>query len=153
MSSWGDIWSGVQAGAATVAVIVAASQIYSARREQKGWKTLEACERYDRDPIIVGLLTTLRNARDGGNLKSDPRPFRMEVSLLSNYFDGIATGTIQGFYNETIVKDHLEPIIKDHFDEFFEPEMARRMAFRTDLYPALKALLAKWNVPDPKYRN
>ena len=47
MAEWIAIWSAVQAVGTTAATGVAAYQIHALRRDQKAWRTLEACERYD----------------------------------------------------------------------------------------------------------
>jgi hypothetical protein len=124
---WGSFWPALQGVALCATAFIAWYQIGALRRDQKAWKTLEACERYESDEVLTEALKVLRDARDSGRLKENPRPFRMEASTLLNYLEGIATGQAQGFYNQDIVRDHLEPIIRDHIAEFLEPDMARRM--------------------------
>ena len=124
MAEWIAIWSAVQAVGTIAATGVAAYQIHALRRDQKAWRTLEACERYERDPTLTQICECLRDARDKGELDKNPRPFRLEASTLLNYCDGIAIVVIQKFYVERIVKDHLEPIIRDHVEEFLSVQMA-----------------------------
>jgi hypothetical protein len=118
MADWVTIWAAIQAVGTIAAVGVAAYQIHALRRDQRAWRTLEACERYERDPTLTRILECLRDARDKGSLTNNPRPYRLEASTLLNYCDGIAIGVAQKFYLEKIVRDHLEPIIRDHVEEF-----------------------------------
>jgi hypothetical protein len=127
MAEWIAIWSAVQAVGTIAATAVAAYQIHALRRDQKAWPTLEACERYERDPTLTKICECLRDARDKGKLDENPRPFRLEASTLLNYCDGIAIGVVQKFYVEKIVKDHLAPIIRDHVEEFLSVKMAPRI--------------------------
>jgi hypothetical protein len=127
MAEWATVWSAVQAIGTISAIGVAAYQIHALRRDQKAWRTLEACERYERDPALTKICECLRDARDKGELDRDPRPFRLEASTLLNYCDGIAIGVVQKFYVEKIVQDHLEPIIRDHVEEFLSAKMGPKI--------------------------
>jgi hypothetical protein len=100
--AWIAIWSAVQAVGTIAATGVAAYQIHALRRDQKAWRTLEACERYERDPTLTKICERLRDARDKGELDKNPRPFRLEASTLLNYCDGIAIGVIQSFTSKEL---------------------------------------------------
>lgn len=125
-------------------------QIGSLKRQQRGWNTLEACERYERDPVLNAVLMKLRDARDGGDLGAHPRNYRAETTVLLNYLDGIAIGVAQRFYNKRIVRDHLEQIMRDHVAEFLEPGFAARMELDTTGFARLRGLLREWDAPPPR---
>lgn len=151
MVDFGVFWSAIQAFALAAAAAIAWYQIGALRRDQKAWKSLEACEKYDFDLVLNGVLTKLRDARDAGDLAKNPRPLRMEVTVLLNYLDGIATGVAQHFYNEDVIRDHLEPIIRDHVDEFLEPGMALRIAIDPKDYSKVRLLLTRWDNEPPRH--
>ncbi|MFB7143349.1 DUF4760 domain-containing protein [Agrobacterium deltaense] len=92
-------------------------QIGHLRKESKKWRTLDACEIYDRDPVIQECLKVLRKYKvnkDKGLLHTDD--IKIEALSVLNYLDGIAIGVNQGLYLESIVKDHLGSIINGHVD-------------------------------------
>ncbi len=134
----------VQAVGVVAAAIIAWWQISALRRQQRGWETLKACERYDTDVILDGALKTLRDKRDTGQLKQDPRPYRLEMTIVLNYIEHVVIGVNQGFYDEQIVKDHLETIMRDHVGEFLDPDMARRSEIDKDDYIATTEFLDRW---------
>jgi hypothetical protein len=153
MAEWTTIWSAVQAVGTIGALGVAAYQIRALRRDQKAWRTLEACERYERDPTLTKICECLRDARDKGELDKNPRPFRLEASTLLNYCDGIAIGVVQKFYVERIVKDHLEPIIRDHVREFLSDQMAPRIEIDPKSFARLVEMINRWDQPRaPSFR-
>jgi hypothetical protein len=145
-------WDLIQAIGSIATAAVAWWQISSLKNQQKGWKTLEACERYESDPVLHDVLLKLRDARDSGQLYKTPRTFRAETATLMNYLDGIAIGQAQGFYNKAIVRDHLEGIMKDHVGEFLSPDLASRMELDTTGFARLRALIAEWDNARPWYK-
>jgi hypothetical protein len=145
MAEWATIWSAVQAVGTVVAIGVAAYQIHALRRDQKAWRTLEVCERYERDPTLTKICECLRDARDKGELDRDPRPFRLEASTLLNYCDGIAIGVVQKSYVEKIVQDHLEPIIRDHVEEFLSVKMAPKIDIDPKSFARLVEMIERWD--------
>jgi hypothetical protein len=145
MAEWATVWSAVQAIGTIGAIGVAAYQIHALRRDQKAWRTLEACERYERDPTLTKICECLRNARDKGELDRDPRPFRLEASTLLNYCDGIAIGVVKKFYVEKIVQDHLEPIIRDHVEEFLSVKMAPKIEIDPKSFARLVEMIERWD--------
>jgi hypothetical protein len=120
-------------------------QIGALRRDQRGWETLKACERYENDPVLHSVLKKLGAVRDSGELAANPRLFRIEATILLNYLDGIAIGEEQGFYNGTIVQDHLEPIVRDHAKEFLDPVMSAHMKLDAEGFPTLCRLIRRWD--------
>jgi hypothetical protein len=150
--TWSDWCAALQGAALTFAVLVACYQLWALRRDQRAWRTLEACERYERDPTLTKICERLRDARDKGELDRNPRPFRLEASTLLNYCDGIAIGVVQKFYVERIVKDHLEPIIRDHVEEFLSLQMAPRIGIDAKSFARLVAMIDRWDKPPPSFR-
>jgi hypothetical protein len=58
--TWADWWAAIQ-GLATIAVaIIAGYQIRQLRKDQGGWETLRACEKYDTDPVLDKALMCIR---------------------------------------------------------------------------------------------
>jgi len=70
--TWADWWSAIQGVAIIATAIIAWWQIGSLKRQQKGWKTLEVCERYESDPVLDAALKALRKARNGDGLAAEP---------------------------------------------------------------------------------
>jgi hypothetical protein len=151
MPEWPTIWAAVQGLAVCATAAVAWYQLNALREEQeqrrsdeKAWRTLEACERYEGDLIINQALKALRDARDGGWKEKSARSLRFEAILVLNYFEGIAIAADQGFYVEHIVRDHLEHMMRDHVDEFLESDMVRWMELNAGDFVKLKSLLERW---------
>jgi hypothetical protein len=115
-------------------------------------ETLEACERYESDPVIHKILICLRDARDDKSLTENPRKFRAEISLLLNYLDGLAIGLFQGFYNKNIIRDHMESIIRDHVAEFLDSDFAKKAALDGNGFPSVVKLIREWDDSKPRYK-
>jgi hypothetical protein len=153
MLDFGFILTAAQTFALTATAWVAWYQLGALRKDQQAWKTLEACEKYESDYVLYCVLTKLRDVRDSGDLKNNPRPYRAEATLLLNYLEGIAIGAHQGFYNESIVRDHLEAVIIDHVFEFLDVEMAKRMELDPRRFENLKSLSDRWSqLPRPSFK-
>jgi hypothetical protein len=144
MPEWMTIWAGVQSFAALATACIAWYQIAALREDQKAWKTLEACDRYESDLVVTSALKSLRDAKKDGSLKRSPRDFRWEAVLVLNYFEGIAIAAAQGFYVEQIVREHLEPIIREFVDEFLDPDMAKLLELNPFDFRRLIRLLQRW---------
>lgn len=140
------IWVAIQAIASAILVLVGAWQILAIRRQNKHLRTLEAVEVYDRDPIIDMCARNLFAARRNGEWEKDPSQFRIEVTTILNYLDGIATGIEQNLYVESIVRDHLGPVIVQYVTEaYLESRIAQRIGIEPMKdYPRLLALVASW---------
>jgi hypothetical protein len=112
--TWADWWGMVQGLAPCATAGVAWYQLGALRdeqelrrRDEKAWRTLQACERFEGDVVIDNALRAIRDARFDGKLESDPRSVRLETILVFNYFEGKAIAAEQGFYVESIVREHL----------------------------------------------
>ncbi len=143
--TWSDWWACEQGIALAFAVLVASYQLWKLRRDQCGWETLKACDRYENDHILHDVLLKLRDARDCGELQKSPRKFRAETTTLMNYFEGIAIGRRQGFYNAAVIRDHLEFIVRDHAKEFLNPHFADKMELDISRFSNVTELIAEWD--------
>jgi hypothetical protein len=142
---WSAFGAIASAAAAFMTAGVAWYQISALRTQQQGWETLKACERYDSDAVLNEALKKLRDARDSGELEKNPRPFRLEITTIMNYLEGVATGIEQGFYDARIVRDHLEPIMRFHAGEVLNPIMLRRLEVHADDFDRVKRLPDSWD--------
>ncbi len=70
MPEWMTVWAAVQGVATVAAAGIAWYQIGALRKDQRAWKTLEACERYESDLVVTSALKCLRDARKDGSLKT-----------------------------------------------------------------------------------
>lgn len=69
---------------------------------------------------------------------------RRETIVIFNYFEGIAIAE-QGFYVESIVREHLEPMMRSHVKEFLDPALASKMELDTSDFERLRDLLERWS--------
>ena len=147
-------WVAIQGVALILATCIAWYQLWRLRRDQRGWETLKACERYDMDQVLDRALCHLRKGRNEKKFSTAPREYSLEVAAVSNYFEGMVLGARQGFYDERIVRDHLEDIIRDHAVEFLGEPMSTQMGFHKDGYSRLLKALGEWKEDDdkPRYR-
>jgi hypothetical protein len=151
MFDWTVFWGGVQGVALCATACVAWYQLGALRSDQKGWETLRACEKYETDPVLDRALCSIRDARIIGDLIANPKAHSLEVATVLNYFESLATGVGQGFYVESIIRDHLESVIRDHVAEFLSPPMIAAMNFQ-GLYDKLLELLKSWTSGETYYR-
>ena len=138
-------WDAAQALGTFAAAGIAWVQISALKRQQKGWETLKACERYESDPILDTSLRNLKKTRDAGRFLLDASVVSIDIRTVLNYLDGIAIGVRQGFYDKTIVRDHLEPIIRFHCDECFDHEVSRQANIKASDYSRLRDLIHEWD--------
>ena len=131
---------------ATLALFIAAlSQTISIRNEARRSRTLAICERYDFDPVLDRCLRNLRRAKASGSFEKDPVRYRIDVSTVLNYLDGIAIGIEQELYIEDLARDHLEPIVRDHVNEYLDPVMAKKLDFDPRGFMRLIRLARAWD--------
>lgn len=125
-------------------------QIGELRRESKKWRTIEACELYDKDPILHACLKEMREYRiskEKGDIYG--HDVKIEVISVLNYLDGIAIGVKQGLYYESIVKDHLSPIIVGHIEQHIISTEAKNVfGVEKENFKYLIALANKWEKED-----
>lgn len=143
-TDWMTAWATIATAVATFGLVgVAWYQLGAISKNQKEWETLKACERYDSDPILDRVLCVLRDARNSGELFSAPvSKYSLEYRTVLNYFEGLATGVEQGFYIETIVRDHMSEIIQFHMSEGLEQLKLPRSPHD---FTKIESLLATWS--------
>jgi hypothetical protein len=135
----------IQTAVMTLAVVVALYQIRVTKKEAAKWRTIEACERYDVDPILDAALRRLHSSRLDGKLDSKLEVLKPDLTTVLNYLDGIAIGIAQGVLIEEIVKDQMEPIFHSHFEKYFTDKMMNGAGLDKEHFVHLAALMAKWN--------
>lgn len=126
-------------------VAVGLRQIFSAREEERRSRTLNACDRYDTDPVIHSCLLRLAEARRDGTLDQNGPRFRPEVATVLNYLDSLAVGITQGLYIEEIVRDHNGPIVKRHVSQYLADGRATIFEVNTENYQSLTELCNRWS--------
>jgi hypothetical protein len=129
----------------TFAVAVALYQIRVTKKEAAKWRTIEACERYDVDPILDSALRNLHSSRLDGTLDASLEKLKPDLTTVLNYLDGIAIGIAQGVLIEDIVKDQMEPIFRSHFEKYFTDRMMEGAGLDKGHFGHLVALMSKWN--------
>lgn len=139
---WSTIWSAAQAVATFVAVGVAAYQIWALRGDQKAWKSLEACEKYETSQTIVSAVRELRAGITDGTIDTNSTKYQVDAMIMLNYLEGIAIAVAQGFYLKDIVRIQLEPIIDFYIKELLNNNArALRIGLRPDDFNQLRGLL------------
>ncbi len=144
-ASWSDVWAALTAISTTLFLGVGLLQISAARRQAKGWQTLVVCERYESDPVLDGCLRALFKARADGSLEASPAQYRIEISTILNYLDGIAIGIEQKLYLEPLARDHMEEIVEKHVKDYLSEEKARATGIELASYKRLLALNERWS--------
>ncbi len=104
------LFTGISSIAAVAVAYIAFKQLNLLRLSQQKWSTLQACDRYDLDPVLATVIQRIKSWEKG---KGDQEKYDPEADaiVLLNYFDAIAIGILQGFYSRPIVNDHLFDII------------------------------------------
>jgi hypothetical protein len=119
---------------------VAWYQIGEIKRQQRGWETLRICNVYDVDPVLDRAVCTIRSAVKQGKSRIE---VKLEITTLLNYFESIALGISQGFYEEKIVRIHLGDIMKAHADFYLSEPLISQLNFSSN-FISIKRLIARW---------
>ena len=91
---------------------VAWVQISAGQEQRRKWATLNACDRWDTDGYIRSANSALKKSFGA------VAPNRLDVRdadyliTIFNYFDSIAIGAEQGFYEKAIIVPHLGNIMQ-----------------------------------------
>ncbi|MBK1695677.1 DUF4760 domain-containing protein [Rhodovibrio salinarum] len=137
--------------AATCGIFVAAavqlqlirSQIRLNADENRQRATVAACERFDTDPVIHQITKRIWTASAGGKHYDPDHIDTHDLIALLNYFDALAIGVEQGFYDEAVVKAHMSIIIAHAVSTFILTEPSGRFV-KAEGYEALVRLHDKW---------
>lgn len=167
------IYTIVTAGLLCVAIL----QIRYGSRDRRKWETLQACNRYDHESELVAAKNFLRRYHpfdDESRMRPPPdTPARVTpepvvkhdathtaaldddmrytvcAGMLLNYFDTIAIGLQQDFYDEAVCEEHLKAIFLGWIAEFEEADRDRFHTIMHTYFTASVALVAKWRPGNP----
>lgn len=128
-------------------------QITAARRQARGWRTLDACEKYDTDPVLDLCSQNLAAGKDSGDFDKAPRSYRLNVYTLLNYLEGLSIGIDQNLYVEDIVRDHLEGVVRKLVGDYLDEETAKKIGFDPRDYERLAALDRRWSATQTHFRD
>ena len=118
---------GVSSGVATVALVIIGfrqlrairQQIQIANEQTKIWRSVDACDGFNRDPIVEEATKNIWTASgQGQDYSKIGDSNERDVILLLNYLDRLAIAIDQGLYVEQIIKDYLQPIVLKAGDNF-----------------------------------
>jgi hypothetical protein len=133
-AEWSAIGAMLTAIVTLILVLVGGWQIASIKRQNRRWRTLEACNCYHLDPSLRESLRKLREARDGGTLAGNERAFRVEIVTVLNYLDSIAIGIYQGLYLEGLARDHIQPMVNAHVRQYLRDGVPDRVGISEQDY-------------------
>lgn len=125
--------------------MVGISQIRVVARQQRKWTTLQACDRYDSDPIINAAHDVLWKHINVG-AQSSVELTHAALRLL-NYFDAIAIGIDQGLYIDELAHDHIGNIVRLRLEELRSLNVKEVNELLNGLHKhhaALAAMSARW---------
>lgn len=143
--SWADWWAAIQGLALIATALIAWYQIGALREDQKAWKTLEACEKYETVDTIVSASRRIRDGISTGLIDLQPMNYRVDAMIILNYLEGIAIAAAQGFYKEDIVRIQLEPIANIYAGELLKNNLrALGMELHWDDFDQLQGLIDRW---------
>ena len=119
--NWIGAIAGAASAAATIALVLVAfvqlkrlrEQIDMAAQQDLRRITLDACQRYEKDPELRSAMRNIRQATSQGSdytLLSAENSF--DAFTILNYLDALACGILQGVYIEALVKDHMRDTIE-----------------------------------------
>src|SRR5690606_34431823 len=106
--------------------LVGRYQIREIQRHNKCVRTLAAIDVYYRDPVIDAACRRIFDAKRTGEFDKDPSAYRLDITTILNYFDGLAVGIEQNLYVEDMLRDHLEGILIEETEDKLSPEAAKR---------------------------
>jgi hypothetical protein len=129
--------------------------ISTIREENKKALTLDACLRYDTNPIICAAGDNLRQGLDSGDLNANPKKYRSDLVTLFNYLDTVAIGLDQSIYIEDMARDHLESIVTGHVNQYFDSGIFKAAGLDEKEMKCLLKLRNRWAGIDdpPRYRD
>ena len=141
-----EAWTAIGTfGLIAATVVLVAVGLYQTNRlvdDARLNRSLAACDRYDHDPIIDHCLRRIRFRQAVFN---DPANFRIDVSTLLNYLDGLASGANQNTYSKPFVMEHMRSIMLHHAQEFLNAEARALFRLEKKDYEALLRLLDLWD--------
>jgi hypothetical protein len=98
---------------ATIALAgIAWIQISAGQTQTRKWATLKICDRWDTDAFLREANETLKSAFSEANDGRIATRHAKCLITIYNYFDSIAIGIDQGFYEKEIVIPHMGNIMR-----------------------------------------
>lgn len=146
-----DGWKIIEAAATAAAASVALWQVFSIRKEGRKAATIAACDRYDTDPILDQYIRQLSVNR--ADVVANPAKYRLAISTVLNYLDGVAIGVAQGLYIDKLAKDHLEKMVAHYVPKYLmDQATVGILSIQQIDYRHLLAMYARWSKPTTNYR-
>lgn len=128
-------------------------QVSAIRHENKKAATLEQCFAYEANPVLSEAATTLRTAKDSGDLEKDPKKYRNQLVVLLNYLDGIAIGIAQGIFIEDLAWDHMNAIVARHLNTYVDSGLLQKADVMREDYVCLLELRDRWSRARPRFED
>ncbi|HEX2206072.1 MAG TPA: hypothetical protein VHG93_00200 [Longimicrobium sp.] len=126
------------------------SQLRIQREQEQTRLTLEACTRYETNPLLKGAMKRVWQASGHGkNDQALTDAHLFDVITILNYRDGIAAGVKRGIYSETDVRLQLKDIVEKCVSalllgETREERWSGKRVDRPEHYAALMELYTRW---------
>lgn len=139
------LWTALAAIGTCATALIAWYQIGAIKRQQQGWETLRICGQYDTDPVLDRALCEIRKAPKLQNGERDYTDLHLEIVTVLNYFETIATGVLQHFYDDGIVRSQLEDLMRGSVAKYLDDKVLARASIKRESYPYLHRLLKNWN--------
>ena len=111
-------------------------------RNEAKWRTTQACEKFDSDPILTVAAKNIRNRMHNEHYSG--QDVYNDCAVLLNYFDSLAIGVEQGLYYEDIVRDHYETVVVGLYDDLLVGAEKPTRLGPAD-FPSLANLVGKWS--------
>ncbi len=114
---------------------------------------MAACDRYNFDPILDDCLRKLRDAKRDKKFDGHESDFRLEITTILNYLDGIAIGIYQGLYIEDLARDHMHQIVVSHVNSYLRDGMPKKIDLEVQEFQYVVALAERWTrISRPRFR-
>lgn len=158
--------SGISAGAtialAWIAIVQLGGlkkQIKQAAEQDRRRNTLEACQRFEKDPIREARKTLWGATNNGTDYTRLQDEHKFAAFTLLVYFQGLAIGIEQDVYIEQMVKDFLQEHLEKEVKALIKCESGnawkatKPSLFKEDDFGTLCKLCDKWfPKKSPEYR-
>lgn len=134
-------------------------QIRQASEQERRGRTLDACQRFEKDILLKRAMRNLFRATDNGSDYTKLKEEHVFDALtILNYLDGIAMGIEQNVYIEQLAKDYLENTVQKAVRAIMKGESGdgwkadKILVPERDFVPLVK-LYNRWNTkPTTEYR-
>lgn len=128
--------------------LVGIGQIRVLAEQQRKWTTLQACDRYDSDPVLNMARDVV--CRHVNGVAQTSLDLNHAALRLLNYFDAIAIGIDQNLYRDELAKDHLGNIVFGKLEQLrsIDDSKVKELlaALGTD-FSCLDKMVIRWGKP------